>query len=68
MASASLSSSRAQMIVIAPACANLIAAARPIYALYGKPDNLQANYPESEHDFPTDARDVAYRFLEKHLK
>ncbi|MBS0267031.1 MAG: prolyl oligopeptidase family serine peptidase [Planctomycetes bacterium] len=47
---------------------DVIAAAKPIYALYGKPDNLQANYPESEHDFPAEAREVAYRFLEKHLK
>ena len=47
---------------------DVIAAAKPIYELYGKPDNLQANYPESEHDFPADARDVAYQFLDKHLK
>ena len=47
---------------------DVIAAARPIYALYGKADNLQANYPESEHDFPADARDVAYRFFDEHLK
>jgi len=45
-----------------------IAAALPIYKLYGKPDNLQANYPDSEHDFPADARDVAYRFFDHHLK
>jgi dienelactone hydrolase len=47
---------------------DVIAAAKPIYQLYGKPDNLEANYPESEHDFPADARDVAYRFFDKHLK
>jgi acetyl esterase/lipase len=47
---------------------DVIAAARPIYALYGKPDHLQANYPDSAHDFPEDARDVAYRFFDKHLK
>ena len=45
-----------------------IEAAKPIYALYGKPDNLQANYPDSAHDFPDDAREVAYRFFDKHLK
>lgn len=45
-----------------------IAAARPIYELYGKSENLQANYPESTHDFPEDARDVAYRFFDRHLK
>jgi pimeloyl-ACP methyl ester carboxylesterase len=45
-----------------------IAAALPIYGLYGMPENLQANYPDSAHDFPEDARDVAYRFFDKHLK
>ena len=47
---------------------DVIAAARPIYELYGKAENLQANYPESEHDFPADARDVAYAFFDTHLK
>lgn len=45
-----------------------IAAAQPIYALYGKPDNLQANYPDCAHDFPEDVRKVAYEFFDKHLK
>ncbi|RPI80927.1 MAG: alpha/beta fold hydrolase, partial [Planctomycetaceae bacterium] len=45
-----------------------IAAALPIYELYGCPDHLQANYPECEHDFPADARDVAYRFFDRFLK
>lgn len=45
-----------------------IASARPIYALYGKADQLQANYPNSTHDFPEDARNVAYGFLDKYLK
>ncbi len=45
-----------------------IAAARQIYQLLGVPENLQANYPDSEHDFPADARAVAYEFLDRHLK
>jgi len=45
-----------------------IAAARPIFALHGKPDHLQAIYPESEHDFPDEARERAYAFLDQHLK
>ena len=45
-----------------------IAAAKPIYELYGKGDNLQANYPDSAHDFPQSARDVAYDFFDRHLK
>lgn len=44
-----------------------ITAAAPIYKLYGKPDNLQAIYPNCAHDFPEEARKVAYEFLEKHL-
>jgi dienelactone hydrolase len=45
-----------------------IAAAKPIYELYGKGDNLQANYPDCAHDFPEDVRNVAYEFFDKHLK
>lgn len=45
-----------------------IAAARPIYALYGKSENLAANYPPSAHDFPESARKVAYEFFDKHLQ
>jgi acetyl esterase/lipase len=47
---------------------DVIASALPIYTLYGKPDNLQANYPDCAHDFPEEVRDVAYRFFDKHLK
>lgn len=47
---------------------DVIAAARPIYSLYGAEDNLQANYPDCEHDFPPAVRDVAYEFIDKHLK
>lgn len=45
-----------------------IAAATPIYKLLGKPDHLRAYYPDSPHDFPADARKVAYEFLDRHLK
>lgn len=45
-----------------------IAAAKPIYTLYGKPENLQANYPDCAHDFPEDVRKVAYDFIDTHLK
>jgi len=45
-----------------------IAAAQPVYALFKAPGNLQANYPDSAHDFPDDARQVAYEFLDRHLK
>jgi hypothetical protein len=45
-----------------------IASARAVYDLFGKPDHLQAYYPNSKHDFPDDARRVAYEFLDRHLK
>lgn len=47
---------------------DVMAAAKPVYQLFGKEGNLQAYYPEGPHDFPADARDVAYRFLDQHLK
>jgi len=47
---------------------DVIAAARPIYALYGKSDNLRANYPNCSHSFPPVVREVAYAFLGLHLK
>ncbi|MCC7421114.1 MAG: alpha/beta fold hydrolase [Planctomycetaceae bacterium] len=45
-----------------------IAAALPIYKLYGVESALQANYPECEHDFPEDVRKVAYDFFDHYLK
>jgi pimeloyl-ACP methyl ester carboxylesterase len=47
---------------------DVIAAAKPIYVLYGHPENLQANYPDAKHSFPPAAREVAYSFLDRHLK
>lgn len=44
-----------------------IDAALPIYKLLGKPDNLQARYPNAEHDFPVETRMEAYEFLDQHL-
>ncbi len=45
-----------------------ILASRPIFKLLGAEEHLQANYPECAHDFPAEARDVAYKFLDRHLK
>jgi len=47
---------------------DVIAAAKPIYALFGKADNLAANYPDCQHSFPPAAREVAYAFLDRHLR
>ncbi|MEX1229885.1 MAG: prolyl oligopeptidase family serine peptidase [Planctomycetaceae bacterium] len=44
-----------------------IKVAKPIYELYGVAENLQANYPECQHDFPEDVRKTAYEFIDRHL-
>jgi len=45
-----------------------IAAAEPIYRLYGEADHLEALYPDTPHAFLPPARQVAYQFLDKHLR
>ena len=47
---------------------DVMQAAAAVYELHGKRENLRAIYPDSPHDFPTDARRQAYEFLDKHLK
>jgi hypothetical protein len=47
---------------------DVVAAARPTYALLGHPDRLHVLYPDCGHDFPEDARRAAYSFLEESLK
>jgi len=44
-----------------------IQAAQPVYTLLDKPDNLQARYPNAEHDFPVETRMEAYEFLDQQL-
>ncbi|MFM8397576.1 MAG: alpha/beta hydrolase, partial [Pirellula sp.] len=38
-----------------------------IYRLHSAQDKLQAIYPESAHDFPPEAREQAYRFIDRIL-
>jgi len=45
-----------------------MAAARPIYELLGAKEKLAANYPDCKHDFPAEARKVAYEWLDRWLK
>jgi hypothetical protein len=45
-----------------------IAAARPIYELFEHAGHLQAVYPDTPHDFPADAREQAYQFIDRFLK
>jgi pimeloyl-ACP methyl ester carboxylesterase len=42
--------------------------ARPVFALLGVPDHLQAVHPDARHSFPTQTRDSAYVFLDRILK
>ncbi|MEX1097666.1 MAG: acetylxylan esterase [Planctomycetales bacterium] len=45
-----------------------IRAARPVYRLLKAEEKLAANYPDCGHDFPDDARKVAYEWLDRWLK
>ena len=45
-----------------------IAAAKPVYELLGAKEKLAANYPSCGHDFPAEARKVAYDWLDRWLK
>jgi dipeptidyl aminopeptidase/acylaminoacyl peptidase len=43
-------------------------AAEPVYKLLGAEGKLKGLYPDAGHDFPDDARNVAYEWLDKWLK
>ncbi len=45
-----------------------VAAARPVYELLGAGEKLAANYPDCDHNFPDEARKVAYEWLDRWLK
>lgn len=45
-----------------------IAAARPVYELYGDADRLAAAYPDAEHSFPQAEREQAYAWFDRWLK
>ncbi|HYE21788.1 MAG TPA: alpha/beta fold hydrolase [Tepidisphaeraceae bacterium] len=44
-----------------------VAEAAKIFELYGKRENLSVIYPDCAHDFPDDAREKAYAFVDRHL-
>jgi hypothetical protein len=46
---------------------NILTAVAGIYRLFHVPGVLQAAYPSGGADFPTDARDAAYDFLDQYL-
>jgi dienelactone hydrolase len=43
-------------------------AAREVYGLYEKPDNLQVVHPDCEHDFPNEMRELGYRLFDRVLQ
>ena len=45
-----------------------LSAAGPVYKLLGAEEKLKGYYPEAGHDFPDDARKVAYEWLDRWLK
>jgi dienelactone hydrolase len=45
-----------------------IEAAMPAYDLLGAGDRLVATYPDAGHDFPVDAREAAYSFIDAALR
>jgi dienelactone hydrolase len=46
----------------------IVAAARPVYELYGKPENLTVEHPDAAHDFPDDMRQRGYALFDRHLR
>lgn len=45
-----------------------VASAKKVYALLGAEENLRVYYPDAGHDFPTDVRLKAYRFIDEVLR
>jgi hypothetical protein len=46
----------------------IVAAARPIFALYEHPERLQVEHPDCEHDFPPEMREAAYSLFDRVLR
>ena len=46
----------------------IVAAARQVYRLYRKPENLSLEHPDSAHDFPDEMRRRAYAMFDRHLR
>ncbi len=46
----------------------VVAAAKPVYQLYGKPQNLLMEHPDCDHDFPDAMRAKAYQLMKNKLR
>jgi len=44
------------------------AAARQVYRLYGKSENLRVEHPDCDHDFPDAMRQIAYSLFDRNLR
>jgi hypothetical protein len=47
---------------------HIVAAARPVFALYGHPERLRLEHPEGGHDFPAEMREKAYALFDEVLR
>jgi hypothetical protein len=45
----------------------IAAEATPVYRLYGAGQNLRIEHPSCAHEFPSEVREEAYRFLDRNL-
>jgi hypothetical protein len=46
----------------------IVAAARPIFKLYGHEERLRMEHPDCAHDFPPEMREAAYKLIDSVLK
>ncbi len=46
----------------------IVAAARPVFQLYGHPERLQVLHPDGPHDFPPQMREAAFKLLDQVLR
>lgn len=46
----------------------IIAAAKPVFKLYGHEDRLRVEHPDGGHDFPLEMREEAYKLFDSVLK
>lgn len=47
---------------------HVTAAARQVYELYGKRENIRVEHPDCDHSFPESMRRIAYHFIDEQLK
>jgi hypothetical protein len=42
----------------------IVAAARPVFKLYGHEERLTVEHPDCPHDFPPEMREIAYKLID----